>query len=49
LIQHLVFEESLDVKMAKTVVNKQEIIDRAFDDKNMSEEEAERELLIPVV
>jgi len=31
LIQHLVFDESLDAKMAKTLVEKQEIIDKALD------------------
>ena len=32
LIEHLVFDNSLDAKMAKTIVNKQEIIDSALDD-----------------
>jgi SWI/SNF-related matrix-associated actin-dependent regulator 1 of chromatin subfamily A len=31
LIQHLVFEDSLDCKMAKTIVEKQEMIDQALD------------------
>lgn len=31
LVQHLVMEESLDVYMAQTVINKQEIIDTALD------------------
>lgn len=31
LVQHLVMENSLDAKMAKTVIDKQEIIDKALD------------------
>lgn len=32
LIEHLVFNNSLDAKMAKTIVKKQELIDKALDD-----------------
>ena len=31
LVQHLVLEDSLDVRMAQTLIDKQEIIDRALD------------------
>jgi SWI/SNF-related matrix-associated actin-dependent regulator 1 of chromatin subfamily A len=31
LVQHLVFDESVDANMAKTIVSKQEIIDKALD------------------
>lgn len=37
LIQHLVIDESLDAKMAQTLVNKQEIIDKALDDETKFE------------
>lgn len=32
LVQHLVFDDSLDANMARTVVRKQEVIDKALDD-----------------
>jgi len=35
LIQHLVLEDSLDARLAKTLVAKQEVIDRALDDETM--------------
>lgn len=31
LVQHLVFDESVDANMAKTIVSKQQIIDKALD------------------
>ncbi len=37
LIQHLVVDESLDAKMAQTLVNKQEIIDKALDNETKYE------------
>ena len=37
LIQHLVVDDSLDAKMAQTLVNKQEIIDKALDDETKFE------------
>lgn len=38
LVQHLVLEGSLDSKMIKTIINKQEIIDKALDDEYDVEE-----------
>ena len=37
LIEHLVLDGSLDVRMANTLIAKQEVIDRALDDKERSE------------
>jgi hypothetical protein len=47
LIQHLVFDNSLDGKMAKTLVSKQEIIDKALDRLTPSADQPQRPL--PVV
>jgi hypothetical protein len=33
LVQHLVLQESLDATMAQTIIDKQEVIDKALDDK----------------
>lgn len=49
LIQYLVLEGSLDSRMAKRIVEKQEIINQALDEGQITEEEAERELEIPVL
>ncbi len=43
LVQHLVLESSLDAKMAKTLVRKQEIADRALDNQLGDEKESPRE------
>lgn len=43
LIQHLVLEDSLDAKMAKEIVAKQEIIDRALDVERKDKPQAEIE------
>ena len=45
LVQHLVFNESIDAKMAKTIVNKQTIIDAALDDPEFDDPEFQ----IPVI
>ena len=43
LVEHLVLEDSLDAKMARTLVRKQEVIDRALDHEDVDEASEEME------
>jgi SWI/SNF-related matrix-associated actin-dependent regulator 1 of chromatin subfamily A len=47
LVQHLVLEGSIDAAIAKTMVEKQAVIDRALDSKDRAEVKAEPVLPIP--
>lgn len=50
LVQHLVLEGSLDARMAKTLIDKQDVIDRALDRKTARQEEMSEPLVpMPVV
>jgi SWI/SNF-related matrix-associated actin-dependent regulator 1 of chromatin subfamily A len=49
LVQHLVLDDSLDARMAKMVVQKQEVIDRALNQKTEGTEKERPEIEVSVV